>query len=138
MSENEYPAPIHKAFNRYFWEAIDESRLEIQECVDCGEKPYPPRLRCPRCFGELTWIEAEGKGVVHSFGVVHRPNQPGVFEDRIPIVVATIELKEGPVITSNLVDCDPEEIAIGDEVHVIFDEPAEGVTLPKFQLSFER
>jgi uncharacterized OB-fold protein len=134
MSEAAYPAPVRKAFNRHFWEAIDNNQLKLQECTACGARPYTPRLQCPKCFGDLIWTEADGTGVVHSYGIVHRPNQPAVFDDRVPIVVAIVELDEGPLLVSDLINCDPEAVAIGDEVRVVFDAVTEDVTLPKFEL----
>lgn len=134
MADPAYPMPVDKAFNERFWSGVADHKLLLQECRDCGHRPYPPRSQCPVCFGDLDWFEAEGTGTVYSFGVVHRPNQPAVFADQTPILIAIIELAEGPRMVSNIIGCDPDEVAIGDEVTVVFEEVDEGVVLPKFEL----
>lgn len=133
MSEPAYPAPVRKQFNQRFWDGIENGQLLIQECVACGETTHPPRTKCPSCFGDLVWIEASGTGSIYSFGVVHRPNQPAVFDEYTPILMAVVELEEGPRMVSNLVDCTADSIAIGDSVSVVFEDVADGVTLPKFE-----
>lgn len=135
MTDAIYPQPVRKGFNQRFWKAMENQQLLLQKCTDCGYIPYPPRIKCPSCFGELKWFEASGGGTIYSFGIVHRPNQPEVFEHRIPITVAIVELDEGPFFVSNIVGCDSGEVSIGDRVHVIFETVAENVTLPKFKLS---
>jgi len=34
---------------------------------------------------------------------------------------------------TNIVDCDPQDVKIGMEVEVVFDDITEDVTLPKFK-----
>jgi uncharacterized OB-fold protein len=42
------------------------------------------------------------------------------FRNRLPYVVAYVELEEGPQLLTNLVGCDPETITIGMSVRVDF------------------
>jgi uncharacterized OB-fold protein len=44
-----------------------------------------------------------------------------------------VELEEGVRLTSNVVDCPPDEIAIGMPVEVTFEQINEEITLPKFR-----
>lgn len=134
MSETPYPGPVEQVFDEQFWEGVRNHELLLQECRDCGHRPYPPRSKCPACFGDLDWFEATGHGTVYSFGIVHRPNQPAVFAEHTPILIAIIELEEGPRLVSNIVGCDPAEVAIGDRVAVVFEDVDDDVTLPKFEL----
>jgi uncharacterized OB-fold protein len=135
MTDAMYPEPVRKDFNQRFWQAIEDEQLLLQRCTDCNHTPYPPRTKCPSCFGELEWFEASGAGTVYSYGIVHRPNQPEVFEYMVPITVAIIELDEGPLFVSNIVGCAPDEVSIGDRVRAVFETVAEDVTLPKFELA---
>ncbi len=48
-------------------------------------------------------------------------------------MIAVIELDEGPHVTTNLVDCDPERIQIGMRVELAFDEAVDGIALPLFR-----
>ena len=44
-----------------------------------------------------------------------------------------VELEEGVHMISNLIDCDPEEIEIGMDVTVVFEEVNDEIPLPKFK-----
>jgi uncharacterized OB-fold protein len=54
-------------------------------------------------------------------------------------VLAYVELDlpggqpDGPRIVTNVVDCDPDEVSIGDAVEVVFHETASGYALPRFR-----
>jgi uncharacterized OB-fold protein len=133
MTDIDYPAPIRKQFNQTFWDGIENGDLLIQECASCGATRYPPTSHCPSCAGDLEWVEADGDGTVYSAGVVHRPNQPEVFADSTPISIAIVELPEGPRIVSNVVNCDPADVEIGDKMTVVFEDMTDEVTLPKFE-----
>ena len=126
-----FPAPRRTPVNEPFWNGVDAGELRLQHCPDCGLVNFPPRVRCPDCFAEMDWRPASGEGTVYSFGVVHRPNQPAVFEARLPLVLAVVELAEGPRLVSN-VRADPDEVAVGDPVRVRFEEVTAGVVLPLF------
>lgn len=117
---------------RPFWEAAAEERLLVQRCGDCGLAVYPPRTHCPDCFGDLDWTEAAGTGTVYTYTVVHVPTHRS-FESRTPLVVAVVELDEGARLVSNLVGPEPGEVAVGDEVSVVFDHVADGLALPMFE-----
>jgi uncharacterized OB-fold protein len=55
-------------------------------------------------------------------------------EDELPLIIAYVELKEGPRILTNLVSCEPENVGIGDEVRVEFrDVPEADVGVPVFR-----
>jgi uncharacterized OB-fold protein len=59
-------------------------------------------------------------------------NSPAFNKD-IPFVIGLIELEEGPRIYSNVSDVKPEEVKIGDEVTVYFDDVTSELSLPKFR-----
>lgn len=128
-----FPRPSVSVVNRRFWEAAGSGRLVIQECEGCGAVVFPPRVACPGCFGELEWVLAAGTGRVYSYGVVHRPNLPGVFGGRVPFVVVVVELDEGCRMVTNLRNCPDEEVEIGMRVGVVFEEVASGFWLPQFE-----
>jgi hypothetical protein len=47
-------------------------------------------------------------------------------------VLAWVELDEGPVLITNIVDCDVESLEIGQQVRVRFHRTREGRTVPVF------
>lgn len=59
-----------------------------------------------------------GTGTVVHATAVHVP-APG-FEDIIPYAVAIIELDEGPRLTAQITDCDPNDIHSGMRVKAVF------------------
>lgn len=128
-----YPLPEINEINRPFWEAARDGQLMIQRCTECESTIYPPRAACPQCFSDIEWFEAQGKGTVFTYSVVHRPSKPEVFEEKLPIISSVVELSEGPKILTNLLNCQPENVEIGMEVSVCFEEVSDGVILPQFE-----
>ena len=82
----------------------------------------------------MAWVQASGKGTLHTFAVVERAPTPA-FADHVPYVPALVDLEEGPPIPDQLVGVDPhsEEIVIGMAVEVVFEDVTADVTLPKFR-----
>jgi uncharacterized OB-fold protein len=66
-------------------------------------------------------------GEVFSYVVHHNPPVPG---PRTPFVVAVVALPEGVRIVGNVVDCAPEQVAIGMPVRVTYREMDDELTLP--------
>jgi uncharacterized OB-fold protein len=87
---------------------------------------------CPFCLSpEYQWETLSGHGTVYSFAIVWRPNHPA-FADQIPIILAVVDLSEGPQMVTTLVGCSADRVEIGMAVSVVFDTIAEGIALPKF------
>ncbi len=104
-----------------FWREIPYRYLLIgTRCATCGNAFYPPRTICPNCrgSGKVTEEQLSGRGEVVTYTVVRVA--PEGFEKEAPYVVAIVELEEGPRITSQIVDCDPDEIKIGTRVRAVF------------------
>ena len=133
--ESPLPLPsLDAEVDRVFWEAAAEGRLLIQECPDCGERQFFPRSWCHYCGSDdVTWIEAEGTGRVHTHTVIRRVTELPAFADDVPYVVAYVELDEGVRICTNVVDCDPASVEHGMPVEVVFEGVTESISLPKFR-----
>ena len=59
-----------------------------------------------------------GKGEVMTFTVIRVP--PHGFEKEAPYVVGIVKLDEGPRITSQIVDCELDDVRIGSRVRAVF------------------
>lgn len=59
-----------------------------------------------------------GRGKIYSFTEVSAP--PVGFELEVPYVLALIELEEGPLVTSQIVDCKASDVRIGMPVEMVF------------------
>lgn len=118
-----------------YWDAAARGVLLYMRCDACGEPFSYPRAHCPLCWsGEVSWHEAAGTGSVYTFTVIHQNDLPP-FNERVPYVVAIVELDEGIRMTTNLEGIAPEDVACGLRVRVAFREEArdEGtVHLPVF------
>jgi len=108
-----------------FWREIPTRYNFIgNRCRNCGWINFPSRSICRRCYErefEKYYLKPEGKIITYT---VIRAAPPG-FESLVPYVVAIIALDEGPRITAQVVDCEPEEIAIGKRVKACFRRIAE-------------
>jgi uncharacterized OB-fold protein len=47
-----------------------------------------------------------------------------------PYTLAYVTLAEGPRMLTNIVDCDPNKLKIGQAVHVVFKPSKEGALVP--------
>ena len=131
--ESTLPVPISNADSAPYWNAARERRLVIRQCKACGERHFMPRHLCPACWSDdLEWIEASGRGTVHSFTIVRRASSPA-YTGLVPYVVALIDLAEGPRMVTNVVGEDALSVRIGDPVQVVFEERAEGAVVPQFK-----
>src|SRR5262249_21358678 len=80
---------------RTYWDALNEGRLVIQHCGQCGKPRHYPRPVCDACYSmDAAWREASGRGAVHSWTVAHHPFNIG-FKRDLPYVMVTVDLAEG-------------------------------------------
>ena len=132
-SNRPIPAPDERSAE--FFGAAKEGRLLIKRCSDCRRYLAPQRDMCDACNSEkLEWAQASGKGMIYSFVVMHQILHPG-FRDEGPYNVASIELEEGPRITSNIVGTPNGEIRVGMKVEAVFEDLADDVAVPKFRVA---
>lgn len=115
-----------------FWDATKDGKLTYQVCDDCNGIVWHPRRHCTHCTSlNLSWKESKGEGTVYTYSIV-RQNYHPAFRERIPYVIAWVDLDEGFRMLSNIVDVAPEEVAIGQRVRVRWLE-ADGLALPAFR-----
>ena len=106
--------------------------LRITRCADCGAYTHPPLPRCRVCRGDrVALAPVSGRGVVAGFTVNH---QQWLADFPPPYVIAVVALEEddGARLTTNIVNCPPEDVRIGMPVRVLF-EKAGDVYLPLFE-----
>jgi uncharacterized OB-fold protein len=81
---------------------------------------------------ELDWLEAEGVGTIYTYTVSQQLS--GWPEDTLPVVFAVVELEEGPRMKTNVVDTQPDTVAVGDSVEVDFvPSEEEDIGIPVFK-----
>jgi uncharacterized protein len=117
---------------RPYWDGARVHELRLQWCDECAHVWHPPLPRCPLCGATaVSWRASSGRGVVHSVTVTHQAAH-SAFATRVPYAVVLVRLDEGPLVIGNVVDVPPSSITIGQPIRVVFEEIAEGVTLPQF------
>jgi uncharacterized OB-fold protein len=53
--------PIITDFEKVFWESLQNKKLMIQKCNDCGHTQFPPSPVCIECLSNnVKWIECSG------------------------------------------------------------------------------
>ena len=130
-SESGRPLPRRTPVSAPYFDAAREHRLVIQQCPRDGLFFYP-RTRCPECLGDdWSWETMSGRGIVHAFAIDRVGHDPAQ-RPRLPLVIAAVDLEEGPRLTMNIVDCSPEDVVVGMEVEVSF-EDVDDVSLIHFR-----
>jgi acetyl-CoA acetyltransferase/uncharacterized OB-fold protein len=126
------PLPLLTPWTGWFWTSGADGTLRVQGCDDCGQLVHPPTPVCPRCRSRaFSPHTVSGRATVVGFTVNHQQWLPG-FDP--PYVVANVVLAEDATVhlTTNIVGCDPDEVHVGQEVIVRF-EQHEDVWLPLFE-----
>ena len=127
------PQPRPTELSSRFWAATTEGRFVIQQCGSCKAATFYPKLNCPSCGStDLADLDASGRGTLFTYTIARRPTH-GAFAEAGPYVIAIVELDEGPHVTTNLIECDPEDVTIGMAVEVTFADEVDGVALPLFR-----
>ena len=70
--------------------------------------------------------------MVYTYTVVRHATHLA-FADKIPYVIAIVELAEGPRLVTGITGCPPDEVRVGMPVRVCFRPIADGVTLAYFE-----
>ena len=119
------PAPTVLPETQAYWTAADQGRLLVKRCNSCGQFHHYPRDICPHCLSSDTvWQDAAGTGTVYSFSTMGTGDAA--------YTLAFVTLDEGVTLMTNLVDCDPTQVRIGDKVRVVFQPSQGGHAVPMF------
>jgi len=127
------PLPVPTKWSKPIWEGFKQHKLLLKRCKSCGHIDHPPYLYCTECQSDDSeLIEASGQATLYAYAI----NEYGVpypFMPDLPYVTALIDLKEGPRMLSNIVDCDPKKLKNGMELEVVFDDVSPEISLPKWK-----
>jgi uncharacterized OB-fold protein len=123
--ERTIPAPQPTVETQPYFDAALQGTLVIKKCTACGQPHHYPRALCPFCGSDRTeWIPASGRGTVYSYSVMRRAAPP--------YAIAYVTLAEGPTMMTNIVDCDLDQIRVGQSVKVVFKPTEGGSAVPMF------
>jgi uncharacterized protein len=124
--------PVPDALSESYWDGAAHHHLVIQRCTRCATLIHPPRAACRTCQGTvLEPCAVEPSGTVYSFTITYEAFVPG-YEDDLPFVLVLVALDVQPSvrIETILKGCALDDVRIGIPVTLVFEEVAQGVTLP--------
>ncbi len=136
-AQSSFPRPLPKmdGASAPYWKALREGRIELPRCTACRRFIFYPRSFCPHCQAtDVGWEAVDGRGKIYTFTVVHKPTNP-YFYGQAPYVYALIELECGVRLSTMLVQCEPDRVAVGDAVLPVFEAVSDDVTLLHFRPS---
>ena len=126
------PRPNTYMDTQPFWQAAKNGKLVIQYCKDTGKPQFFPRpVSMANGRRNLEWREVSGKGTVYSYTNTFSA-WPG-HEDRVPYLVALVELQEGVRILCNLMNVKAENVKIGMPVKLCWEKLSDDINYPAFE-----
>ena len=126
------PLPLITDENEFFWTSGADGTLRLQECRACESLIHPPAPVCRYCRSRDMGVRSvSGKATLAGFTVNHRFSLPGL---PAPYVVAQVAIEEDPRVrlTTNAVECDPDQLELGMRMEVVFARAGD-VWLPLFR-----
>lgn len=120
------PQPHANEITQPYWDAAHAGALKLQRCTQCGTIRHYPQLLCTNCYSDaVEWIEASGRGTVHSWTVAHHAFHPA-FKGDLPYTLLIVDLLEGPRAMGRF-EGEPATLRLDLPVQVRFD--ADGLPL---------
>lgn len=127
------PLPNPDEHGAPFFDYCRDDELRMQRCAACKIVRHPPRLMCAECGSvDAEWMPLSGRGTIYSWIVSRQAVHPALT-NLVPHLVVTVQLEEGPLLVSNMVDAGPDDVTIGMPVEVTFEAVGETVVLPRFR-----
>ncbi len=124
--------PTPTADTSFFWEATKNKELKFQKCKQCGHVRWPASIACPNCHSfDFEYVTSKGIGKIYSF-VIYKVAFHEAFKDKLPYTVAIVELDEGPLVLSNIINSDPNLLKCDMEVRLVWEEH-DSYNIPKFE-----
>ena len=118
--------------NRFFWTSGADGQLRFLRCDECATFIHPPRPICPACLSEaVAPAVVPGSAVIDTFTINRQKWHPDM---EVPSIIARVAIDGAPgvILTTNIVDCLPEDVEIGQRVTVSFARQ-DDVYLPLFR-----
>jgi uncharacterized protein len=117
-----------------FWQAAKQRRLVVPRCASCATFRLPPTPFCPQCQSTaVDWTQLSGRATVYSYAVVH--GFPGLPDIVLVPVVVDLPDAPGARLVTNVVDVDPADVRIGQQLTLDFHPISDGWLLPVFRVA---
>lgn len=118
-------APAESPDNKPYFDGARAGKLILGKCLDTGNLFHYPRHVSPWTLSNnVEFVEAKGTGEIYSWSVAR---------GKEPFCVAYVKLDEGPIMLTNIVECDLDSLACGQKVKVKFRATeGDGAPVPMF------
>ena len=104
---------------RYWRETRYRYRLIGEMCTECGAIFFPRRAVCLKCgSAELEEYKLKEIGTVVTWTTIRNP--PEGYEKYAPYIVALVELDDGVMVLTQVVDIEQGEMKTGMRVEAVF------------------
>lgn len=124
--ERIFPAPPVNVEYEEFWSKANNGKLLLPRCMDTNQFFWYPRKISPFTLSaNVEWVEAAGRGVIYTFSVMRRADPQ--------YVIAYVRLVEGITMMTNIVECDPDSLEVGQPVELLMQESENGQKIPVFR-----
>lgn len=111
-----------------FYENLKERKFTTTKCKKCEKLFFPPKIICPYCWSlEIEWVELSGRGKIYAFS---QHDRSLIFGP--PDVIGLVELEEGIGRIFAKIEGKLEELKIGQEVKIDYEDISNEFTLCKF------
>ena len=102
------PMPEPTPATQPFWDALGRHTVVIQYSPSSDQYVFYPRVLAPGTLADdLEWREISGMGTLYTFTIADRPTAPP-WADSLPQLLAVVEWDEGPRLSTEMVNVDPE------------------------------
>lgn len=131
------PLPVPDETSAPYWAAAARHELAVARCGQCATLTMPPQPVCLSCGTtepDFDYVVTSGRGVIRSWTVVRTSFLPG-FE--VPFVLVDVELDDQDdlrLIGRLLGSANADELHLGAAVRAAFEDLADGVSVPAFEL----
>ena len=126
------PVPQPTLASAAFWSSGQDGMLRISHCTACGRWFHPPMPMCPHCRSrEISLDPVSGRATVVALSVDHQQWLPE-FPPPYVVAIVAIDEDDGARLMTNIVNCAPDEVVIGQRVRVVFEQQEE-VWIPLFE-----
>lgn len=127
--------PVPDDLSAPYWDSAARHVLSVARCAKCATLTMPPDVVCTHCGTTDPGFEftpVSGRGVVRSWTVVRQSFLPG-FE--LPFVLVDVELAEQADLRVIGRLLDGVQPTLGAQVTVAFEDLADGIAVPAFELA---
>ena len=131
------PLPVPDERSQAYWEGAARHELVHARCSHCHQLSYPVEDICVVCHSthpDYTFEVVPGDGKVRSWTLIRQSFLPGFA---VPFLLVDVELdaqRELRMIGA-LLDGPDTELHLGDRVRMAFEDLADGVSVPAFELA---